>query len=64
MSFGVIRYAFAATRARGMISHFLKPEDYQQFLKAQTLQDFERVLRKLYPNATTPAAAPRQDGRS
>lgn len=34
-----------------MYASFLRTEDYQQMLKAQTLGDFEKVLRKVYPAA-------------
>ncbi len=59
MSSNLIRYAFVATRARGMFANFLKAEDYGLLLKAQNLQEFEKDLRKIYPSqAATHAARP------
>ena len=50
MSSHLVDYAFVATRARGMYANFLRVEDYQQLLKADSLWEFEKVLRKVYPS--------------
>ncbi len=61
MSSHVIRYSYVSTRARGMYSKFLKPDDYQLFLKSENLDDFEKCLRKFFsighPSARTAISA-------